>query len=382
MSYYGVLKIFSKSITVKENMYKYLLIALVAMGGAFAFLYPKNRHGPPNNTLQNQQLNIPTGKGNIFLVKTGVLSRGLTNFNYWIFENPKYPCGKQGNHQFTVVQKGAQLDSRNLLVRFVGGFAGFYYPENGKLNYFPDASFENLLSADTFTKSMAIQGLDRKIIETKGWRIMSPSYCSHDLYLGTGQENKDDGFARWGSLAASEAIDFTKQQFPTNKMVTYGTSAGSSGAFYQGIKHKAAGIIMDSFAVDLQPFITACQNGIQPYYSKWPCTCNGENCVKTLASRIGMTKNDAPYLLINNGQVKTPIYVVYDKNDYLYNSYAELEFANIRKAITSVNPGGKSVISEVCVDNPQLPGQHCNMHSPTLEDNQPTQDIYNWVLSL
>ncbi len=320
----------------------------------------------------------------IYLMKKGTVSSFFRTYYYWIFQDSKYPCGKQGNFQFVVLQKGNALDKRHLLVRFIGGFAGFYYAgSSGQLNYFPDASFQDLLYADNYTKTIAVRGVDRKIVDTNGWRIMSPSYCSHDLYLGTGQYNATDGFNRWGYLASQDAINYTQKIFSTDKMVMYGTSAGASGAFYQGLNFSnVSGIIMDSFAVDLQPLISACQQGLQPYYAKWPCSCAGETCVKTLAQRIGFNFNKVPYMLINDNKVQVPIYLIYDQNDYLYNSQAALEFNNLTGAINKNNPGGKSVVKAVCINNPALPNQTCNMHSPTLENNSASQDVYRWILSL
>ncbi len=336
-----------------------------------------------NKTTQTTPSQTVTS-GTIKLIKSGTISQFLRTYSYWIYENTKYPCGKQGNHTFIVIQKGATDDVRHLLVRHTGGFAGFYYPNSsGQLSYFPDSSFEGLLYEDTFTSSIAARGLDRLIINTAGWRIMSPSYCSHDFYLGKGQYNSTDGFTRWGYLADTEAIDFTQNQFPTDKIVTYGTSAGSSGAFYQGIvRSNVVGIVMDSFAVDLESLIQACDQGVQPYYSKWPCTCNGQTCVSSIAKRIGFAQNDQPYMKISNKEVHTPMYLVYNTNDYLYNGHVDLQFSNLQTAINKYNPGGKSKVVPVCVNDPALPAQTCNMHSPTLENNQASQGAYNWILAL
>ncbi|MCL4398086.1 hypothetical protein M1403_03640 [Patescibacteria group bacterium] len=312
-----------------------------------------------------------------------VTSGTIRGYSYWVFNQGDFPCGKQGDHQFMVIQKGAARNNRNLLVRFTGGFAGFFYPNGqGNKNYFPDSGLESLLSADSYFKEPSLAGLDRLVVDTSGWRLVAPSYCSHDFYLGTGQYNSEDGFARWGKSADEQALTFVEKNFPTDKIVTYGTSAGAMGAYIEGISHNnVVGIVMDSFAGDLSSVATACEKGIQPYLSSWPCTCNGQTCVRTLASRIGFNLGDEPYRAVSAGQIKVPLYLIWDQNDYIYNSHTDLQFNPLAQAIKKANPGGKSEAVEICVDNPQT-GQKCGMHSPTLADNPATRQVYDWVLSV
>ena len=367
---------------IKLLLFQFLTLLLLILATLLVLRFSKNIF--INTNRSQTQLSQFNTSNTIKLIKSGTISQLFRTYYYWIFENTKYPCGKEGNHQFVIFQKDSSNDKRNLLVRYVGGFAGFFYPDStSKLTYFPDSSFENLLRADTYTGSISVRGLDRLIVDTKGWRIMSPSYCSHDLYLGKGQYNQTDGFARWGYNAVEDAINFTQVKFSTNRIIMYGTSAGSSGAFYHGINRKnVAGIVMDSFVVDLESLIKACEEGIQPYNPKWSCTCNNQICVRVLGERVGFTKNDQPYFKINNKEVNVPLFVIFDKNDYLYNGHVNIEFSNTVQAIHTYNPGGKSVVQEVCVNDPKRSDQTCNMHSPTLENNQAAREVYKWILSL
>ena len=346
-----------------------VLISSLILFLALGYLRWSHRTAPPSPVPSEDRI-------------TQVDSGTVRGYSYWVFNQADFPCGKQGDHQFMVLQKGTVRDNRNLLVRFTGGFAGFFYPYGqGSKNYFPDQSFVSLLSADSYFKEPSLSGLDRQVADTSGWRIMAPSYCSHDFYLGTGQYNSEDGFARWGKSADEQALNFVQKNFPTNKIVTYGTSAGAMGAYIEGIsRDKVAGIIMDSFAGDLSSVAKACESGIQPYLSSWPCTCAGQTCVRTLSSRIGFTLGDEPYRAITAGQVKTPIYLIWDSNDYIYNGHADLQFSSLAQALRKANPGGKSEAVEVCVNNPQT-GQKCGRHSPTLANNPATRQVYDWVLA-
>lgn len=329
-------------------------------------------------------LSHPVSASGITLSGSGTVkdAQGHT-FNYWLYTNSAYPCGQQGYHQFLVLQSGATVNLRNLLISHRGGAAGFYY--NNRASYFPTNAFTVFLTQSDNQTGMFGHALDNgvpKLVRNNtAWRVLVPSYCSHDLYYGRGQFNAEDGFARWGYLADAAAIQYTTAHFPTQKIVTYGTSSGASGAFYQGIAQPGVvGIVMDSDAVDTESIVKACQAAIQPYETDWPCTCQGATCAVTLSSRIGFTINDdEPYLKIQRGEVSRPIYLVWDQYDQVWNfSEAHLQFDNLMRAIQQHNPGGKSIGSMVCV----TVKDPCAVHSPTLDDTPPATSVYNWILSL
>ncbi len=327
---------------------------------------------------------MATNYPNIKLIGEGTIE----GYNYWLYENEKYPCGKSGNYEFLVIQKGAKIDKRHLFVRFHGGAAGFYY--NDGSSYWPEPKFaKQMLYADrerlNLLSAVLGDGLTKLIRENRQWRILAPSYCSHDFYIGKGQSNSVDGFSRWGYFASKDALDFTSSEFSTDKIVTTGTSAGASGAFYHGYQRKnVVGIMMDSFAGGFAAMNDACKSNIHPYYQGWPCVCNEKTCVEVLAERIGFNPGtDEPLLLINQGSVNTPIYLIWNKNDAVFNyENAHLQFDNLQMTIERKNPGGKSVAKEVCVDNPATPKRKCTIHSPTMYDLPETQEVYDWVISL
>jgi hypothetical protein len=317
-------------------------------------------------------------------------------FHYWLYENPRYPCGGgDGNHEFLVLQKGTAKDERNLLVNHPGGAVGFYYnDESGQRVYYPHQNAVGLLLA-RYNRNMMFRvalkdGLAKRFRERDDFRLMVPSYCSHDLYYGTGEYSAVDGFSRWGHLAANEAVDFVEQSFLTNKIITSGGSAGASGSFNTGIaQEKVVGIIMDSFAGDLSGIRDACLDGQYVFGSLHPCFCpagSGILCMEVLASRIGFSLGaDEPYVLVNRGLVETPIFLIWNQSDG--SQYAYRHYQNLHDALETVNPGGNSVAKMVCIDDPDVPGDNtCNLHVPTTYEYENTipliDEVYEWALSL
>ncbi len=220
--------------------------------------------------------------------------------------------------------------------------------------------------------------------DNQNWRVLAPSYCSHDFYIGKGQSNAVDGFARWGYYASDEALNFVASEFSTDKIVTTGTSMGASGAFYHGYKRDdVVGIMMDSASMDLSAILEAYKGGLQPLNTEWAVQCDGVLCGIKLVERTGFKFGiDEPHLLIQKDQVQKPIYFIWNRHDFLYNFNAEISMRNLHETINKYNPGGKSVAKEVCVSNPVTPRRKCTIHSPTKYDIPETEEVYKWVLSL
>lgn len=321
----------------------------------------------------------------------------LPGYYYWIYENSQYPCGAQGNHQFLVLDHENDPDTpKDLFVKFPGGAVGFwYYDEYMQRVYYPNPSASGLLTAQYFRNlffrtSLSEEyagGVTKKIRENQNFRIAVPSYCSHDLYLGQGEYNDIDGFNRWGYSAAMSAVDYVQQNFDTLQLITYGGSAGASGAFYIGKdQDSVAGIIMDSQAVDLSAISDACYDGYNVFGNSYPCYCpeGGPTCMEVLAPRISFTfYQDEPYRQIES-DFNTPIYYVWNERDA--SIYAHLQFDNLHDALMQINPGGESIANKVCITDPRTPpGPICNLHVPSAFDFTDTyflvRDIYGWVLS-
>lgn len=320
----------------------------------------------------------------------------LPGYYYWIYENPQYPCGSQGNHQFMVIDHADNLTApKDLFVKFPGGAVGFWYlGTNDERLYYPDASasalltaryFQNLFFRSTLSEEHA-NGVTKRFRQNSNFRILITSYCSHDLYHGQGEYNEIDGFNRWGYSAAMSAVDYTQQNFTTGKLITYGGSAGAAGAFYVGKdQDNVIGIIMDSQAVDLSAISDACYAGFNVFGNTYPCFCpdGGLTCMEVLKDRIGFTfHEDEPYNIIQTN-FDVPIYFVW--NEFDASKYAHLQFENLHAAIQQFNPGGNSVANMVCINDPDIPGK-CNLHVPSGQDIPDSlalvNEIVDWALSL
>lgn len=323
---------------------------------------------------------------NVTLIDTGVI-RG---YHWWLYRNSSYPCGRSGFHELLVLQKGDEKNVRNLLVYFHGGGVGLF-KKDGTYNS-PD-NLKNMLYAErerkTLFGSALGDGLVKIFREEKNWRILVPSYCSHDFYFGKGEYSADDGFQRWGYLAAKQAIDFTEEEFPTAKVITYGTSAGASGAFYLGYQRKeVAGIVMDSNSMDLSSMKENCQKGISTCCSNYSDVCagykRGGDGMKVVAERIGfILGKDEPHIIIQKHEVDKPIYYIWNQNDQYYKKEnAKYYFLNLHNAIQKYNPQGKSVARKVCISNPANKDLPCTVHSPSKFDTQETRRIAKWINSL
>lgn len=321
----------------------------------------------------------------------------LTGYYYQIYENTNYPCGDSGFHTFMILDH--QNDpgrEKHLFVKFPGGAVGFWYlDENGQRMYYPNdlaagllrsAYFRNLFFRTTVSEEYA-GGVTRKFREDPLFRILVPSYCSHDLYQGTGQYNELDGFSRWGYLAAMSAVDFVQESYNTRKLLTYGGSAGAAGSFYIGKdQDNVAAIIMDSQAVDLSAISAACEGGINVFGTTYPCFCpdGGLTCMQMLAPRLGFEfYQDEPYKIVASG-FDIPVYHVWNERDA--SLYAYLQYQNLDAALIEYNPGGSSVANMVCITDPRTPpGPICNLHVPSAYDFPDTADlvseIYAWARS-
>ncbi len=325
----------------------------------------------------------------------------LPGYYYRLYENAEYPCGMSGNHQFMVLDNSTDTSSRkHLFAKFLGGAVGFWYLDGDDNRvYYPQEAAVGLLQASlnrnwmfrTSVSQEHANGVTKRFRENNDFRILVPSYCSHDLYYGRG-EGEDpgnvDGFERWGYLAGMEAVDYVEQNFNTGKIITYGGSAGAAGSFNIGKDQPTvAGIIMDSQAADLSAISDACYDGKNVFGNAYPCFCpdGGSTCMEVLAPRIGFTLGaDEPYRFVPGGLDK-PIYYVWNERDA--SIHAHLQFENLHAAIEEHNPGGKSIAKMVCIDDPNTPpGPICNLHVPSAFDYPDTQslveEIYAWALAL
>lgn len=362
----------------------------------------------------------------------------LPGYYYRLYETP-YTCGTEGKQRFLVVDTNKDTETpKHLFVKFLGGGMGLWYTDpadaiaNGETKeYFSHRNALGLLTEKLNTNWLFRTGLSqeyangvtKKFRENKDFRMVVVSYCSHDLYYGKGQTHSLDGFERNGYLASMAAIDYVQANFATQKVLTYGGSAGASGSFAVGKdQDNVAGIIMDSFSTDLTAISNACKQGVNVFAnqqgnSSHPCCCpeteadgqppyqveNGwcaapyqQTCAEQFAQRVGFQMGvDEPYHLVDNGRVTTPIFYVWNYHDAGLN--AHYLYDNLQSSIRQTNPGGNSVACRVCLPNndPTLtspciaddsykPVGACNVHVPSGDDTfAPLVDtITSWALGL
>ncbi|NLF11575.1 MAG: hypothetical protein GX597_07285, partial [Anaerolineaceae bacterium] len=165
-----------------------------------------------------------TQSGGISLVEEGwtddLSVDGITvlpGYYYRLYENSSYPCGAEGHHQFMVLDSSPNPDvKKHLFAKFLGGAVGFwYYDAASNRVYYPQENAVGLLNESlnrnwmfrTSVSEEYADGVTRMIRESGQFRILVPSYCSHDFYHGTGECDETDGFCRSGYLAAMEAVD-------------------------------------------------------------------------------------------------------------------------------------------------------------------------------
>jgi hypothetical protein len=378
--------------------------------------------GTPTPTLPPGQISLVEEGWTDSLDMTGITV--LPGYYYRVYENSRYPCGTQGYHQFMVLDHGEPTtDSKHLFAKFLGGAVGFWYDDiNGSPAYYPQPNSVGVTSASWnynmfFRSGVSAEfanGVTKRFRENSDFRMLIPSYCSQDLSFGKGECNQtDDGFCRYGYLAPMEAVDYVQSHFSTNKIITYGGSAGASNFFIGKDQDNVVGIIMDSMAIDLAAIRDACLDGNNVFGASQPCCCPEPDpytppwcpnsyrttCMDVLASRIGFDLDyDEPYHMVERGEVNIPIYLIWNERDASIN--APLHYVNLHNVIQQYNPGGNSRVNIdgrwLCITNPESgSGPICNLHVPTAQDydyyvdssdnttaHELVEDVYNWAIGL
>jgi hypothetical protein len=332
----------------------------------------------------------------------------LPGYYYRIYENSRFPCGAEGNHEFMVLDSGPDDSTqKHLFAKFLGGAVGFWYEDaSDDRVYYPQENAVGLLNAElnrnwmfrTSVSEEFANGVTKRFRENPGFRILVPSYCSHDFYLGSGQCDSTDGFCRFGYLAAMEAVDYVQEAFSTDRIVVYGGSAGAAGFYIGKDQDNVVAIIMDSQAIDLSAIRDACYAGHDTFGGAFPCFCpeGGPTCVEALAPRIGFSLgSDEPYHLVEQGEVDVSTFLIWNYHDA--SSNAHYQYDNLHKALRKHNPGGSSVACRVCLphsdpgipdtciqDEDFVPLGACNLHVPSAYDygytTQLVEDVYRWAL--
>ena len=154
------------------------------------------------------------------------------------YRNEAYPCSVSGYQTFVVGRKvgSSSTATAPMWVFMHGGGVGSFSASGQPL---PNANRMDEESRTELLGHVTNDGLSAKVRDA-GYRIVSVSMCSHDLYGGmnTADPNNPnttpDGKRRptTGLISAKAAIQFALATYPTDDYFVGGGSAGSAGTFH------------------------------------------------------------------------------------------------------------------------------------------------------
>jgi hypothetical protein len=254
-------------------------------------------------------------------------------------------------------------------------------------------------------------GLTAKV-RAAGYRIVSVSMCSHDLYGGMNSVDPNnpnttaDGVRRptTGLISVKSAVGFAKATYPTDDYFLHGGSAGSAGTFHtawalQQQGDPPTGIVPDASVLNQEYYQAAAEQAI--------CVWEGEAVVKTgLLDRIHpdvANPINQPHLLVARGDLTVPIMHVWNQGDT--NTCADVSMQcpvggtnvtlgsttcvhePLTRAIDALGPSSRSKNLPLCVEGPNT-AVACDKHVVTPIDGTNTRAgspadynaaIWDWV---
>ena len=332
-----------------------------------------------------EPLDAPGKVDRIELVDTTTTADGFT-WDY--YRNLDYPCSISGYQTFAVgTRTGSDPNApQPLWVRMRGGGVGFF-DANG--NPQPSAGNKTENSFDTLIGFTEGNDLSSRINDLPGgFRNLSVSMCSHDIYAGGDQVDPNnpnltpDGQPRHtnGLFATKAAIRFVQEKYPTTRTFLHGTSAGSAGAFnvaygLQLEDRPVAGYVTDSGAPNPQYEIDQNNAGTS--------CARGTVALAAIPARIHPDlAGNPPDQLIGRGLSTSPVFNIWNRNDtnacgdeqlpctmtdgstQVLNG-SECREARVSAAIKALAADGNSVDMRVCVENNNGPAGNCLRHVVT-----------------
>jgi hypothetical protein len=321
-----------------------------------------------------------------------VTSETLDGWNYDYYRNTAYPCAISGYQTFAIGTKvgSSPTDARPLWVFMHGGGVG-YFDENGKPVPGPGQKTEEPITrlVDEGTAGKGLHALIRN--DPAGFRTVSVSYCSHDIYAGVNSPDPHnpnttpDGQPRTtnGLIATKAAIQYAKSLYPTTKTFLYGGSAGSVGTFsvawsmqLQGVP--PAGIVADASLVNIE--------GRDAAYAQGLCTDDNDPARSAaVAARVHpdlANPDNEIDKLVSSGRFTVPIMHVWNHGDsntcgsppmncplrdgtVVTMGLTDCLHQPLQAAIAAQGPTSKSRNMPVCVDAKDDPVKDCSMHVTT-----------------
>lgn len=325
-----------------------------------------------------------------------VSSTTKAGWKWQFFRNTAYPCSVSGYQTFAIGTRlgTSRRSPRPLWVRMRGGGVGFFSPD-GK----PRPSSANKVEDGAGRlRSVAVNNALNKRVNSlrSGFRNLSVSMCSHDLYSGGAQPDPFNPFRTAsgrprsvnGLVATKAAIQFAARRYRTTRTFLHGTSAGSFGAWgvawslqRQGIP--VAGVVADSGVVNRQ--FEADQNG------QGGRCARGSAAIRAIGARVHpvlANPGNQPDLLVSRGALTTPVFNVWNRDDA--NSCGTTKMActradrsvvvigamvckmdRISRAIAALPARRRSRTMRVCVRAPKGRRGSCARHVVTGVGNVP-----------
>jgi hypothetical protein len=238
------------------------------------------------------------------------------------YRNTAYPCAVSGYQTFVIGRKvGSSATATTPMWVFMhGGGVGGFSTTGQPL---PNANRMDEESRSELIGHVDNPGLTAKV-RGAGYRIVSVSMCSHDLYGGmnTADPNNPnttpDGKKRptTGLISTKSAVAFAQATYPTDDYFLHGGSAGSAGTLHTAWSlqlegNPPTGIVPDASVLNQGYQQAAAAQGV--------CTSPSEAIVKDgLLARmhpdVGKVENQ-PHLLVSRGELTVPIMHVWNKGD-------------------------------------------------------------------
>lgn len=350
-------------------------------------------------------LETPGKTANIRLVS----SSEQAGYRWDFYRNLDYPCSVSGHQTFAL---GRRIGSSNgarapLWVRMRGGGVGWF-----------DASGKPQPSAGNKTENPANQLIDfaanndlnaRVNTEPAGFRNLSVSMCSHDVYGGGDQPdpgNPDQSRTVNGLFSTKAAIQFVRERYPTTATFLHGTSAGAYGSWHvawslerQG--RPVTGVVADSGALNER--FEADQNA-----QAGPCARGA--AVDAIRARLHpeVVRAGLPEDLLARAALTAPVLNVWSRDDR--NSCGETDIdctmpdGSVRRlggmecrmepvgqALAALPRGRRSLNMRLCVAPQRAPAGSCARHvvtdspAPNTDPAFPTDfnaAILDWVRGL
>jgi hypothetical protein len=334
---------------------------------------------------------------------------GSTTVDGWRYDhyrNRAYPCAISGFPSFVIgTRVGSDPNAtRPLHVKMHGGGVGYFDATGTPVPSTHKREESRASLIDTIDDGLMARVMDAP----EGFRVMSVSMCSHDLYAGANTPDPNnpnltpDGQPRTtnGFLATTAAIHFATGRFPTDDFFLHGGSAGSAGTF-----HVAWGLQLQN----LPPAGIVADSGILNQLYELAQIEQGLDCARTadavaiVPQRFHHDIADAanqPHLLVAEGRLTVPVLHVWNHGDPNVCGFdpitcpvpggttvamgsADCAHEPMRRAIAAQGPTSRSANLAVCVDDPTRPltcDKHVVSNAPLVNTDPAVPADYNGAI--